>query len=73
MKTAPFITFYAIYTIPNAIVNTTNTTDKITVHFFCFFFFFLLLLEIARQQPERVQRHLEQIEKVIKDVKANVY
>ena len=43
MKTAPFITFYAIYTIPNAIVNTTNTTDKITVHFFCFPSFVLLL------------------------------
>ena len=27
MKTAPFITFYAIYTIPNAIVNTTNTIE----------------------------------------------
>ena len=26
MKTAPFITFYAIYTIPNAIVNTIKTS-----------------------------------------------
>ena len=38
-----------------------------------FFIADLLLLEIARQQPERIQDHLEQIEKVIKDVKANVY
>ena len=50
--------------------------DSMVFHYSLLSAFFiadLLLLEIARQQPERVQRHLEQIEKVIKDVKANVY
>ena len=35
--------FYAIYNIPNTIVNIANTIDNITVHLFCFPSFVLLL------------------------------